>query len=518
MPVARIHNVTLGLYWLLYIIVMLLLAFTLHQTLKQLTELNEQETLHTAADLQSQFQQMETVLEAMRGQAEERLRSNPQSALTRQLYRALHTDPERRFSLDQVPPNLPAELIGNLTGQGPLPEPGSEREARLHLALSLSPLLSTAAKLLEEKIAWVYFTGVDEFIYLYPWVPSSQFRFQRNLYQQSYWLDALQPQNPSQRVIISRPYTDTAGKGMMVTLSKPIVTEQALVGVISIDVLLSRLDHMLKENAPHIGILFLINQDLQVLASSTQEIGFIPKHQVDKNGYQWQQGALQLIHVIPDTQLTLIHRISLRTLIQTLLSQSTPTLLAILFMVLAALSSLKSHRLNRQLDYLSSHDALTGAFNRHYFDEFEQARTHARTRGVGVIMFDCDHFKLVNDRFGHEVGDRVLIQLVRLCQGQTRKEDALIRWGGEEFLLLVAKGSEPLDQLAERLRLQIAHHPWDEIAPTLAVTVSLGYHHCAPETQLQEAIRRADLALYRAKANGRNRSERWQDDGAKNTG
>ena len=56
-------------------------------------------------------------------------------------------------------------------------------------------------------------------------------------------------------------------------------------------------------------------------------------------------------------------------------------------------------------------------------------------------MFDCDHFKQVNDRFGHEVGDQVLIQLVRLCQQQLRREDALIRWGGEEFLLLAAKGA-----------------------------------------------------------------------------
>ncbi|WDA23302.1 GGDEF domain-containing protein [Aeromonas hydrophila] len=181
------------------------------------------------------------------------------------------------------------------------------------------------------------------------------------------------------------------------------------------------------------------------------------------------------------------------------------------------LANLKSRRLNRQLDYLSRHDALTGAFNRHYFDEFER-RHQQRGGSVGVIMFDCDHFKQVNDHFGHEVGDQVLIQLVRLCQQHLRREDALIRWGGEEFLLLAAKGGEPLDQLAEQLRLRIARHPWQELAPALAVTVSLGYHHSTTDTQLQEAIRRADVALYQAKANGRNRSERWQDDGAGNCG
>ena len=77
----------------------------------------------------------------MRGQAEERLRSNPQSALTQQLYGALRENGDQGFALDRVPANLPKGLSGNLTGLGPLPAPGSQRAARLHLALSLSPAL-----------------------------------------------------------------------------------------------------------------------------------------------------------------------------------------------------------------------------------------------------------------------------------------------------------------------------------------------------------------------------------------
>lgn len=517
MPITRFHNALHRQHWLPGIVVMLLLALTLHQTLEQLVEFNEQDSLHSATHLQSQFKQMTAFLEAMRGQAEERLRSNPQSTLTRQLYKVLHVDPTRRFSLDQIPPDLPVGLVGNLTGLGPLPDPGSEREARIHLALSLSPLLSTATKLLKDKVTWVYFTGADDFIYVYPWVPSSRFHFQQKLYQQSYWLDALQKQNPSQRVIISRPYADTAGKGMMITLSKPIVREQMLVGVISMDILLSRLDEMMREHAPRIGTLFLVNQDHHILASSAREHSRAPKPVEAWDGYRWLQGAFQFQYTIPDTGLTLLHRVPLPSLLWALLSQSAPTLIALFFMAWAVLANLKSRRLNRQLDYLSNHDALTGAFNRHYFDEFER-RHQLRGGSVGVIMFDCDHFKQVNDRFGHEVGDQVLIQLVRLCQQHLRREDALIRWGGEEFLLLAAKGGEPLDQLAERLRQHIASHPWQALAPALAVTISLGYHHGSAETPLQEVIRRADVALYQAKANGRNRSEPWQDDGAGNCG
>jgi diguanylate cyclase (GGDEF)-like protein len=110
------------------------------------------------------------------------------------------------------------------------------------------------------------------------------------------------------------------------------------------------------------------------------------------------------------------------------------------------------------------------------------------------------------------VGDQVLIQLVRICRPLLGRGSILVRWGGEEFLLLVADRDLPLAQLAEQLRLRIAEHDWAEIAPELRVTVSLGHCRQGPGVRLQEVIRRADLALYRAKANGRNRSEGWQDD------
>lgn len=93
MPITRFHNALHRQHWLPGIVVMLLLALTLHQTLEQLVEFNKQDSLHSATHLQSQFKQMTAFLEAMRGQAEERLRSNPQSTLTRQLYKVLHVDP-----------------------------------------------------------------------------------------------------------------------------------------------------------------------------------------------------------------------------------------------------------------------------------------------------------------------------------------------------------------------------------------------------------------------------------------
>lgn len=510
MPMMSDRTALSRLTLLLLALVILLVGLTLRQSLKQIERLYQSDTLNSAIYLRDQFKQTEVFLEAMRGQAEERLRSDPQSVLTRQLYGHIEALPDG-LALDTLPANLPAGLAGNLTGEGPLPLPGSEREARIHLALSLSPLLATASQRLGNEIAWVYFTGIDNFIYLYPWQPSSRFRFYPSIYRKSFWQDALAATNPDKKAVLSRPYDDFIGLGPMVTMSQPLYKDGTLVGMISMDVLLARLQQQLDKLTPALGEYLLLNQYHQVLASSAQQ-PVLPQNPEPTGEYQWRQGACQLTLAIPDTPLRLVHSVTLLPLVWAMICQSAPTLLAILFMLLAALSNLRSHRLNQRLNYLSCHDALTGAFNRHYLARLEQSGELTRQR-PGILMFDADHFKRVNDNFGHAVGDMVLIRLVQLCQQQLRKQDCLIRWGGEEFLLLVNDCNETqLADMAERLRTAVAGNDWAAIEPALAVTISLGYHLHADGTLLQEAVRRADEALYQAKANGRNRSEKWQGD------
>jgi len=132
MPAPRSHFVTYRLQWLLCAFVALLLAITLKLTLTQVTDHYQSDTLSTASRLKSQFQQMETFLEAMRGQAEERLRSNPQSALTQQLYGALRENGDQGFALDKVPANLPKGLTG--------PAAGPRQPARRQAAPGAEPL------------------------------------------------------------------------------------------------------------------------------------------------------------------------------------------------------------------------------------------------------------------------------------------------------------------------------------------------------------------------------------------
>lgn len=153
-------------------------------------------------------------------------------------------------------------------------------------------------------------------------------------------------------------------------------------------------------------------------------------------------------------------------------------------------------------------DPLTGAFNRRHMEQslsmvVEQGRR--RMPANVLLALDIDHFKEINDRLGHDAGDEVLRQLVRVVRGRLRKIDLLFRVGGEEFIVLLrdtdAAGAAAL---AEDLRQRIAAEP---ARPDLAVTVSIGVCPQLTTQDVDDWIKQADLALYRAKRAGRNRVE-----------
>ncbi|BCJ45641.1 hypothetical protein GCM10010168_59380 [Actinoplanes ianthinogenes] len=157
-------------------------------------------------------------------------------------------------------------------------------------------------------------------------------------------------------------------------------------------------------------------------------------------------------------------------------------------------------------------DALTGAHNRRYFEEALTAECRRAARAgydFGLLMIDIDHFKKINDTYGHPGGDRVLRELARRLNSGKRSGTVFARYGGEEFIALiphVAAGDLPL--IAERTRQAIADLPFDVTATDLiTVTASLGAAATSgPLTDPAELLRAADEALYAAKAGGRNRS------------
>ena len=166
-----------------------------------------------------------------------------------------------------------------------------------------------------------------------------------------------------------------------------------------------------------------------------------------------------------------------------------------------------SERLRAELEHLATRDSLTGALNRRQMKESfetELLRCHRQHRSMGLLLMDLDHFKTINDTYGHQAGDQVLVDFVAELNGLLRQSDQVARFGGEEFAVLLPDTS-PHEALAAAERIRAA-----SAAPKNgpSCTVSVGVTHNLADTDtLDTLLARADAALYRAKAKGRNQVE-----------
>lgn len=177
----------------------------------------------------------------------------------------------------------------------------------------------------------------------------------------------------------------------------------------------------------------------------------------------------------------------------------------------------------QELERTSASDRLTGAWNRAHFDHvinIELGRSVRYRQPVSLIFFDIDHFKRVNDTYGHALGDRVLCELVKVMNNNIRTSDMLFRWGGEEFAILATSTHyRAAGTLAETLRQKIASHVIEDVGN---ITISLGVAEYVSGENEESWFKRADAALYQAKNSGRNRvvvdtqgnSDTWSEESA----
>lgn len=159
-------------------------------------------------------------------------------------------------------------------------------------------------------------------------------------------------------------------------------------------------------------------------------------------------------------------------------------------------------RLEQELEYAAHRDSLTGLLNRRQFYHLTE-HIMPTAMDFSLLLVDADHFKHINDRFGHQKGDEVLIQLSRTLEQQSRKGDFVFRWGGEEFLLLLPQTSlDTALDVAEDIRLTLENLALADLPP---FTVSIGVARHQPDESLDTLFKRVDEALYRAKNDGRNK-------------
>jgi diguanylate cyclase (GGDEF)-like protein/hemerythrin-like metal-binding protein/PAS domain S-box-containing protein len=172
-------------------------------------------------------------------------------------------------------------------------------------------------------------------------------------------------------------------------------------------------------------------------------------------------------------------------------------------------SAARLARALRDLEQAAATDKLTGLFNRGHFEQVmavEQARNRRYGHLCSLIVLDVDHFKAVNDQFGHDAGDKVLVAIAGAVARAVRVSDTACRWGGEEFaILLPGVGAAAAARMADRIREAVAEEQCPGVP--VRVTVSAGVAQLDTRETGAEGFKRADLALYRAKEGGRNRVE-----------
>jgi diguanylate cyclase (GGDEF)-like protein len=161
-----------------------------------------------------------------------------------------------------------------------------------------------------------------------------------------------------------------------------------------------------------------------------------------------------------------------------------------------------------KLKHLSEHDGLTGLYNRrHAQTSMDQNKCQGPPScECCVVILDIDHFKHINDTFGHSIGDAVLRNISSLLRECMRGPDIVARWGGEEFLLFLPKmsGQQSVSAL-QRFRKKVMEFNWGSIAPQLSVSFSAGVAECSNTERWMRTLHRADTALYEAKRTGRDR-------------
>ncbi len=159
------------------------------------------------------------------------------------------------------------------------------------------------------------------------------------------------------------------------------------------------------------------------------------------------------------------------------------------------------------LEYQASHDRLTGLFNRNKFDEFyskEVKRSKRYKTELSIIIFDIDDFKIINDTHGHQIGDVVLKEISQIISLHIREQDIAVRWGGEEFLVLLPHTNlDGATTVANKIRTNIEVYSFTQL--NLKITASFGVCELKEEDTDESLILRTDKFLYEAKNNGKNK-------------
>ncbi|MEW6265644.1 MAG: PAS domain S-box protein [Thermodesulfobacteriota bacterium] len=172
---------------------------------------------------------------------------------------------ENRYHLDMFKSPIAQEMIGNLTGLGSLQDRGGDFNREIHMALVLNPMFRAVAGAIKNA-AWIYYTSRNNFINIYPWVSSKDFKFSEELHTHEFYTLGLPENNPDRKRFWTKVYVDEYGKGLMTTCAAPVYDRDRFLGTVALDLTVDFLNTIVKKFSPKQGVMFLINDRDQLLA------------------------------------------------------------------------------------------------------------------------------------------------------------------------------------------------------------------------------------------------------------
>jgi len=420
------------------------------------------------------------------------------------------------YHLDAAKDTASINKHGNITGKGAIPATGASLQ-NIGLAFSYYDFWYKFYDRFPD-IAWIYYTGEHDFISMYPWVSSKKFSYREALKKVPFYSVAIPENNLSREAVWTPVYLDEAGKGLMVTLSSPIYDEDTFMGVVSIDITNSRFSELLQ--CPYES--YLIDAASSVIAT-TQEVPandriisfgeLIQGTKIDPGEIMAANNdTVQIVgnsyvytSTFDNTPWRMIMTESIYTVILRSLIGTIPVILICILLLFTMYEVEKRRKAETVLIETANTDQLTGSKSRRYLEEKiseEICRADRYHKPTSLIIFDLDHFKSINDQWGHPVGDGVLIHVANLTKDTVRDVDTVARLGGEEFAVLLPETSlKGAKVLADRICTMLNENIHAVAGP---VTASFGVAERHENETFDSWYKRADHAVYLAKEKGRN--------------
>lgn len=399
-----------------------------------------------------------------------------------------------------------------LTGSGRLDNQDSATLVEVSSALTLDSTFRAAMRSFPE-LKWVYYMSANGFVFIAPSVGIEEFRFSYDLYKKEFWLSAAPSGNPTRSSVISDVYEDAAGKGLMITCSEPIWINDTFYGVVSLDIGLDTMQSILGADLTIPGESQIVSNTGKLVATLRP---FRPGERVQLPDNFLQSEETQsaandsFLFALPigNQSLWLIHHLPQSSVNLSAAIRALPYWFIVIFIIVLAYLLMRLRESMKEVSRLATTDTLTSTLNRRGF-AFEAtvllAHCRRRDKSVCLLVLDVDNFKLVNDRYGHAVGDKALKFTADVLRDLVRNEDIISRFGGDEFLVLFPETDlAQANAVAERVRAHVEAAVIDAES-NCQITVSIGCTQISVDEDLARAITRADDALYVAKDKGRNR-------------